>query len=599
MRYKLPFDINWEGTFNYSFGNTESESFTPAMLAANNYQALTTNGSSNSSRIYTRTSVQRSIVLFNLLRLGLHTGIQYETTKKTGNTINFTGLPNDYILGPIGHGTSSGTATATENQSTFSVLFNPDIGIQTKGLGTEKYVITPSLRPEMASIYGSKTKWIVSPALGFRWNMAMEDFMKKYEYISSMALRATWGRVVKYSASRYDVWGVYNISPDYTYNGEPYIPIDYAKLPSAFLQPVTNTNWNFGWESGFLNGKIRNELEFYYSQIDHQLRDVTLPNHSGFTSVRSAETSLVNYGTEFSTTVRPLPTQSAIDLTCNLNFAINRNFIAKLPNEARQILNSNANVANRLGTNTTSMLLYINKGVYATDEDVPVDPATGKRLRVGGNTSSEAYFKAGDPVWVDVNGDYIIDEKDRVIAGDASSRATGGFWFKVSYKNFSFHTSTNFVIGRDVINTVLADRFDAYTNPVLRTTAQLQSGAAIAPIEKYNFWTEDNRYNATYPNPYDYIHAQVIDPFRPDQTLFLEDGSYFKISGISMAYRCPKRVLAILGCRSMSFKFSVSNIITLSNYSGISPESVNGLGRDTSGGYPNKRSWTTGVVIGL
>ena len=102
-------------------------------------------------------------------------------------------------------------------------------------------------------------------------------------------------------------------------------------------------------------------------------------------------------------------------------------------------------VANRLGGNTTSMLLYINKGVYATDEDVPVDPATGKRLRLGGKNTDEAYFKAGDPIWVDVNGDYVIDDKDRVVAANARPKVTGGLFFNLSYKEFSMHVNTSFV----------------------------------------------------------------------------------------------------------------------------------------------------------
>ena len=58
--------------------------------------------------------------------------------------------------------------------------------------------------------------------------------------------------------------------------------------------------------------------------------------------------------------------------------------MTKLPDEARMIINSNAEVVNKLGSNAMSNFLYVYKGVYATDEDVPVDPATGLRLRVGG-----------------------------------------------------------------------------------------------------------------------------------------------------------------------------------------------------------------------
>ena len=47
-----------------------------------------------------------------------------------------------------------------------------------------------------------------------------------------------------------------------------------------------------------------------------------------------------------------------------------------------------------------------------------------------------------------------------------------------------------------------------------------------------SFWQED-RIHAQYPNPFDYIRGGTdgnkVDFFRPDQTLFMEDGSYFKI----------------------------------------------------------------------
>jgi len=127
----------------------------------------------------------------------------------------------------------------------------------------------------------------------------------------------------------------------------------------------------------------------------------------------------------------------------------------------------------------------------------------------------------------------------------------------------------------------------------------LRKNAALAPIERYNFWTENNRYNAKYPNPYDYIHNDIIDPFREEQTLFVEDGSYFKLNTVSLSYRFPKEWLSFFRVSGVTLKASVNNIWTFSKYSGISPESVTGLGRDNSGGYPNARTWTVGVVLNL
>ena len=112
-------------------------------------------------------------------------------------------------------------------------------------------------------------------------------------------------------------------------------------------------------------------------------------------------------------------------------------------------------------------------------------------MRVGGNTSEEAYFRAGDPIWVDVNGDYVIDEKDRVIVGNSRPRVTGGFSLNLRYKAFSINTNTSFTLRRDIINKALADRFASYGNPL---TKSLEKEGAMVPIDAYNFWTPDNRY---------------------------------------------------------------------------------------------------------
>ena len=602
LEYQLPYRIQWKGTFNYSYSALEKEAFKPAILNNDNYRAFEENYSSNESKIYINTYFYRNFDLY-LATVGLTAGIRYGSRKWTGNTVKFTGLPSDYILGPVGYGVSDGSASVSENQSTFALILNPTFsfkGSRTFKAGGDKYIFTPTLSPELSSVYGTKTKWLFNPSLGFRWNIGYEGFMERYKnFLDDMSIRATWGRVVKYKASRYDVYGTYDVKTSNIYDGESYIPIDFDRLPNVNLDPVTTTTWNLGYEMSLFNRRLSTDINFYYRQVDNQLSDVELPDHAGFGKIRSTETSLVNYGLEIFLRGKPLPIQSKWNLECGLNLTFNRDVITKLPNEARQLINKDAWVANRLGGNATSMLLYINKGVYATDEDVPVDPITGKRLRVGTSTSEEAYFKAGDPIWVDVNGDYIIDEKDRVEAGNAQPLVNGGLYFNLSYKNFSVHVNTSFTLKRDVINTVLASTFNTYTTPVKKKISDLQAKASIAPIETYNFWTESNRYGAKYPNPYNYHHNKVIDPFREAQTLFLEDGSYFKINTVSCSYRLPKSWLNILRVSGVTLKASVNNIWTFSGYSGISPESVNGLGRDNSGGYPNARTWTVGVALNL
>lgn len=599
MRYSILPNLDWKVTVGYKYSRTEQETFTPAILSQvtdNPNMAIWYNDTYKSYSLYGRTSVNYNVDV-GPLNLGLMLGTELSLLRKRGNKVNLQGLSSDYIWGPMGYApkVTNGNSYDNSEDNTLSFMINPTIAWK----GNDKYVFTPTVRPEANSSYGAKIKWTINPGLGFRWNFTSESFMEKWRerFLSSGALRVSWGRSVKYKATRYDIWGAYDIKGD-TYNGGTVIPIDFEYLPNRDLSPVTTTQWNFGMDLNFWNGKLLFAADAYYKQTDNDLSTISLANHNGFDKVKSTEISLVNYGLELQLGARPLPTQSNWDLYCNFTFAINRDYITKLPNDLRQLISSKFEYVNKLGSNAFGNYLYVNKGVYATDEDVPVNPATGKRLRVGGNTSEEAYFRAGDPIWVDVNGDYVIDEKDKVIVGNNQPRMTGGVSLNLRYKAFKLATNTSYTLRRDIINQALAERFDSYGDPIFKDNSPNGKGAML-PINSYNFWTPDNRYGAEYPNPYDYTRSSIIKPYRADQTLFMEDGSYFKINTISFSWDVSKRILSWLKIYSMTLNATVNNVYTFSKYSGINPENVSSLGYDTSGGYPNARSYTVGVVISL
>lgn len=48
------------------------------------------------------------------------------------------------------------------------------------------------------------------------------------------------------------------------------------------------------------NNRLSTSIDAYYRQVDNQLSNIDLPDHSGFNKVRSTEVSLVNYGLEVS-----------------------------------------------------------------------------------------------------------------------------------------------------------------------------------------------------------------------------------------------------------------------------------------------------------
>ena len=113
-----------------------------------------------------------------------------------------------------------------------------------------------------------------------------------------------------------------------------------------------------GYETSLFNNRLSTDINFYYRQVDNQLSDVNLPDHAGFAKVRSTEVSLVNYGLEVFLRGKPLPVQSKWNLECGLNFSMNKDVVTKLPNEARQLINKDAWVANRLGKRNSYVAVY-------------------------------------------------------------------------------------------------------------------------------------------------------------------------------------------------------------------------------------------------
>ncbi|HMR20029.1 MAG TPA: SusC/RagA family TonB-linked outer membrane protein, partial [Sphingobacterium sp.] len=189
----------------------------------------------------------------------------------------------------------------------------------------------------------------------------------------------------------------------------------------------------------------------------------------------------------------------------------------------------------------------------------------------------------------DLNGDYVLDKEDLVFAGNAQPRFNGGFGATVQYKNWSLQSNFVLTIKRDVINKAIADYFRSYYKPL--------DGGALLPIDQYDYWTPTNT-SASYPNPFDFRRALLVDAYRYNSTLFQEDGSYLKFNSATLSYNFNRDYLqSRFNLTGVRLFMTADNIYTFSRYSGPDPELVSELGYDTSDGYPRARRFTFGMDI--
>src|SRR5690606_2940225 len=129
-----------------------------------------------------------------------------------------------------------------------------------------------------------------------------------------------------------------------------------------------------------------------------------LPNSVGFNEFTSNDAAIANYGYELYLNAYPLSPTSPVTWNISINGALNKDVLISLPEEfnGQHIVFDDSEYLQhtlfRVGSNTLSNYLRTNLGVFSTDEDVPVDPATGLRYRTNGQP-----FEAGDPYLKDVN----------------------------------------------------------------------------------------------------------------------------------------------------------------------------------------------------
>src|SRR5690606_25235788 len=124
----------------------------------------------------------------------------------------------------------------------------------------------------------------------------------------------------------------------------------------------------------------------------------------------------------------------------------------------------------------------INDGVYATDADVPVNPATGLRYSVNGEP-----FQAGDPIFRDLNGDYILDDNDYTRTGNSQPLVTGGFFIDARYKGFGVSFNASYTARRTILNNAIAQRLSLMADPYGISDDGPQ---VVVPLDGLDMWRQ-------------------------------------------------------------------------------------------------------------
>ena len=190
-----------------------------------------------------------------------------------------------------------------------------------------------------------------------------------------------------------------------------------------------------------LNNRLTGTIDYYQRVTDDLINIVDIPAGTNFKNrVISNIGSLENKGVEVSITGKPVVTKD-LQWDVNYNFTYNNNKITKLTTGSQE-------------------------GYYVATGGISA--GTGNNVQahsVGYPASSfyvyeQVYDNGGKPIeglYVDRNGDNVINDDDRYFFHNPNADFTMGFSSKLIYKDFDFGFTLRASVGNFVYNDVAAD----------------------------------------------------------------------------------------------------------------------------------------------
>lgn len=450
--------------------------------------------------------------------------------------------------------------------------------------------ITGLIRDDGSSTAQPGSRWLVTPATSAQWNLK-NQFLKGNNAIDELTAEVSWSRIGKlFSDDRFGSGPQYRVENGWVaeptipgYNGLATITRPYSSgwVGYDIRWPYTD-QLNVGMSIGLLQNRLNASLTFYQKDDKRMVVNTPVPTETGYASIFSSGLGVRNTGVDFGLKAAILRRPDGINWESGLNLNVNRNKLTELPGGLQELTIGNRKLT--IGQAVDKFWVYENQGIYNSDAEVPVNPANQEKLNFEGTT-----LHAGDPIWKDQNGDFIINDEDKVLKGNTMPKLSGGWSNEFKYGNFSLSFNVIFALGQKGLNEQAANHFDFINK---------ESGNDIGSIKEINSWQASGDLSK-YPiyNPWSSVVA-----YRLDQDLFLENASYLKLRSLSLGYdlsKLPWLSNSKAGIKRAFLYVTANNLFTITSFSGSDPELIDYTGLYSGYGMVIPKTFTLGVKFDL
>ena len=447
-----------------------------------------------------------------------------------------------------------------------------------------KYVATASLRYDESYKFGPYNRGGFFPGASAAWIISKEDFMKSLPAFSFLKLRAGYGKTGNDNIPAFQYQDTFSLSARYNGNSAAvlqrkanyYLGWEEAYMASLGVDATLNNNWNF-------------TVDLYHTINSKILLEAPQSPSSGFFGQYANVGKVRNMGVELALDGAIINTRD-FGWTVGLNLGFNKNAVLELP-EHQDMPLQKSEVVQLLREGEDVYSWYMPKWVgvqqvYIYDEDEGEDIAHGL------------------PCWEKINEDgtisYVNNYTDATfqIVGSASPLFSGGINTGLRWKGFSLNMNGSYMVGNKIYNKTreTMDADGAYTN---LNQMSINNGLGWKRWSKPELDKNGDLLNmssATHPEP----RLARNDGSNKASSRYLEDGSFFRLRNVTLAYDLPSKTIEKIGMGGARIYVAADNVFTLSRFSGMDPEV--GMDSDTyhhAGLYSSNYPVPMSVVLGI
>lgn len=452
----------------------------------------------------------------------------------------------------------------------------------------DKYSLTATIRSDRSSKFAPGQQVGYFPSFAASWRLTEEPFLKNIPTISDLKLRVGYGAVGNQQISNY-LYGS-SLSASTTGLGTGFLT---DRIANPNLKWESNTQVNAGIDVGVLNNRITATLDVYNKVSKNFLYQLPLPAYlvGDFNYLGGISSPYVNLGQM---------QNRGVDLTINSRNVVKKDFrwsttliFSHYKNTVKELAENFTEIINNVYTGFLNVPVtrtvvgqpigqfygYKVKGLFQSAEQLAAAPVQFGRPVL--NSSAGTWL--GDVQYEDVNGDGVVNERDRTVIGNPNPKFTFGFTNTFSYKALDVSL---FLQG-------------SYGAKILNLTRRTVGGLSNLYNNQYafsgNYWTPTNT-NTDVPAP----KSGSDNPNLFISDRFVEDGSYLRVQNLNVGYNVPAAFIKRAKLNRLKVYGSVQNLFTFTKYSGYDPEvgafNQNSLQMNVENGrYPLARTYTFGV----